>query len=267
MNTNISNHIKIIFKPLHLACSIFGISFFNHLHSKWLRCLHLIYGFILFLLFTSSFLYRITNVSPKFCQLNAVGQSVIGIQQILGILVIIAIYYKFLFGKKSFIKILFLISNIDNRFQSMNIHFSYKRFIVRILFEVVLVCGFMFSSYLFFIFHYKIVEIYSILLEIFVSISPFLVINLNLLMFINMAWCVQEKFINLKMFLIDICAIDAFIEKNKIWKVKLIHETPHGLYNQLKNIAQIYELLYETVNQLNNIFGLPNLASMGWFIC
>lgn len=265
MSTKSLNYIKNRFKPLHFACSLLGISLFNHLKSNWPRWMHMIYGLILFLVFLSSFFYRIANVPPKFCQANAVGHSVIGIQQILSTFVITVIYYQYFSCRTSFQNTLMLMTDIDALFRSLNIHFIDDRFTVKILFEVGLIVCLIGGSFLFFLFHYRIQDAFSGFIEFFVSINPLLVINLNLLMFINLAWCVRDKFGALKRFLFDVCAIDSVtsFDTDGIWKVKLIQEAPHGLYNQLTKIAQIYERLYETVNELNSIFGLSNLTSMG----
>lgn len=268
MDIEALTHINSSFKPVHILCSFFGLSFFHYSSIKWIRWLNFAYSLIVFLIFTSFFVYRISNDSPKLSQINAVGQSVIGIQHILGFLVVAAVYYKSFCCRSRFQNLMKSIGIIDDRFKSINIRFLYKRLAMKILFEVIMVLSFFGSSFLFFIIHYQVKNIFSILIELFVSINSLFVIYLNLVIFINISWCLQTRFNTLKGFLIDVYAIDSVIRMNKIamWKVKFFHEKSYGLHEQLKYIVQLYESLYECTGHLNNIFGLTNLAAMGSII-
>lgn len=259
------NHINSSFKPVHILCALFGLSFFHYSSIKWIRWLNFAYSLIVFFVFTSFFLYRISSDSPKLSQMNAVGQSVIGIQHILGFLVVAAIYYKSFCCRLQFQNLMKSIEIIDVRFKSINIRFLYKSVAKKILFEVVLVLSVFGSSFLFFIIHYQVEDLFCILIELFVSINSLFVIYLNLITFINISWCLQRRFNTLKDFLIDVCAIDSGIGMNKsdVWKVKLLRRKSYRIHKQLKYIAQLYESLYECAGHLNNIFGLTNLAAMG----
>lgn len=259
------NHIRTSFKPIYIVCAFFGLFFFHYSSIKWIRWLHFAYSLIVFFLFTAFFLYRISNDFPKFSQMNAVSQSVIGIQHILRFLVVAAIYYKSYCYRSIFQSLMKSIEIIDDRFKSINVRFLYKRFAMKILFEVVVVLSLFGSSFLYFIIHYKVKDIFSILIEFFVSINSLFLIHLNSITFINISWYLQKRFHALKGFLIDVCAIDLAIGVNKsdILKVNIFHGKSNKLHKQLKYIAKLYESLYECVGQMNNIFGLTNLAAMG----
>lgn len=258
------NHIRTSFKPIYIVCAFFGL-FFHCSSIKWIRWLHFAYSLIVFIVFNAFFFYRILNDFPKFSQMNAVSQSVIGIQHILGFMVVAAIYYKSFCCRSVFQSLMKSVEIIDDRFKSINVRFLYKRFAMKILFEVVLVLSLFGSSFLYFIIHYKVNDIFSILIEFFVSIYPLFLIHLNSITFINISWYLQKRFNRLKGYLIDVCAIDLVVGMNKsdIVKVKLFHGKSNKLHKQLKYIAKLYESLYECSGQMNNIFGLTNLAAMG----
>lgn len=260
------------FRPINIISSIFGISYFSANNSILSRILKMLYTLTLFAAFTGSFFYRISSVTPKFCASNAVAISVMGIQQILAFIVIVTIYYQVIFYNEKFRDLFKLISVTEIELHVLNIQLSYKHFTLINLCEVIIVTVFIYVSFIFFSIYYKVQYIEVILLELFSSINPMLVIILNVLTFANLARVIRDRFQMLKNFLVDVCAIDSLVvnDSNKVWKVKLTRVTPHGLYSEFKKIAQIYELLFSMVNHLNYIFGFSNLASMGenaFFFC
>lgn len=254
-------------RPVHIISCIFGVSYFKAKKSVILKVLKAIHTFTFFVLFTGSFIYRISSVPPQLSQPEAVAHSVMGIQQILAIIVILTIYYQVIFYKDQFIELLKLISSTENEFLLLNLCFSNKRFVTKIRFEVIFLTVFIYVSFMIFIIYYKVQNFGFILLELFTSINPMLVIISNLMVFANLAWFIRNRFQILKHFLMDVCAIDSLVanDSNEVWKVKLTRKTPHGLHSEFKKIAQIYELLFDMVNNLNDIFGFSNLASMGNF--
>lgn len=256
--------IKVHFHPLNVICILHGISLLNYFYrSKIHRIICNVYSGILAIVCLIVSLYRLLYVAPRFSQSNAVAHSVLGIQQILNTIVILMIYYQVFSYKFDIRNVFQLISAIDREFLKLNIRFAYKSFGRKILFEVVFIVCFIYGSFVFFSVYYEVDDGNSLLLELFSFVIPILLVNLTLLTFVNFGWCINVKFKKLKLFLVDLCAIDSIVANDEIWKVKLIRETPRVFFVELKKIAEIYELLYEAVNRLNYVFGLSNLSSMG----
>lgn len=255
------------FRPMHIVSSLFGISYFHRLHSVSKKLASIAYTLAIFILFVVSFLYRITNTSPTLCNANAVSYSVIGIQQILSTIAIVTIYYQVLFYKSQFAHLLELVTLIEHEFVMLNIKCICKRFAMKILCEIIVVIAFFYISLAFFIIYYNVWDIDLIALELFGVINPLLAITLNLMTFINAVWFIRSGFQHIKQFLIDLCAIDSLLladgHSNEVWTVKLMIKMPSELFCKYKQIARIYELLFEMADHLNDIFGLSNLASMG----
>lgn len=254
------------FRSIHIISNIFGISYFTTVNSKSFQILSKLHTLAVLIVFIACFSYRISGVSPQFCQSDAVSTSVTGIQQILAISVLIAIYYQNLFYKNRFQNLLKLTSAVDNEFFALNSHvFFYNYFGRKILFELIGMIVFICASVVFFVFYYRVQDIGLILLELFSTINPMVVIILNLMTFCNMTWFIRNKFRSLKHFLMNARAVDSLdaSKSNRVWQVKLTRETPTELHRRFKKIAQIYEMLFCMVNHLNDIFGLSNLTSMG----
>lgn len=252
-------------RPIHIVSCAFGASYFNNKTSILLRVANQIYTLAFFIAFAGSFFYRISSVPPRFCKPDAVANSVIGIQQILATIVITTIYYQVFFYKEQFKELLKLISSTENEFLVLNLRVSNKYFNMKILFEVIFITAFIYVSFVIFVIYYKVRHISSILLELFTSINPMLVIILNLMTFANLAWFIRNRFQILKQFLMDVCAIDSLVANapTEVWKIRLTRETSHGLQSEFKKIAEIYKHSFAVVNHLNDIFGFSNLASMG----
>lgn len=265
MKQSISNSIREPFQPLGIACDLFGVTLFRYnCKSKVIQVFSSVYTILIFSIFLPIILYRIGYVTPTLCQSNAVAQSVIGIQQILGMLVIVAIYFQVVFYKSDMKHIFQLFLSIDKAFNQLNIKFDYRRFRWKIKIEVAIVIGFIYGSFLYFLMYYRVQAMFSVILEFFTSIQTILLIYLVLLIFINFGWHIRNKFIALKSLLVDVCAIETLIgcDADDLWKVKLIQETPQVVFCEIRKIAQIYEMLFKTINLLNRIFGLSNLATM-----
>lgn len=254
-------------QPIHIVLCAFGASYSSVEKSIPLKVLNTMYTLIFFIVFSGSFFYRISSVPPRLCQSNDVAYSVMGIQQILATIVVITIYYQVFFYKDQFNDLMTSIASTEHELLVLNLNVSNERFAKKILFEVIFVTGFIYVSFIIFIIYYKVHHIGFILLELFTSINPMLIIILNMMVFTNLAWFIRNRLQILKHFLIDVCAIDSLVanDSNEVWKVKLTRETPHGLHREFKKIAQIYEFLYAMVNNLNDIFGFSSLASMGNF--
>lgn len=257
------------FRPIHFISLAFGISYFRGNSSIWWQIiLNNLYTLIVCTVLIGCFIYRISSIPPMLCQSDAVSHSVIGIQQILATIVVAFIYYQVLFYKTHFHDLLKLISKTETDFLLFNTNFSYKRFACLILFQVIFVTVLLYVSFIFFAIYYKLPNFGVILLELFTCINPMLVIIINLMTFANLVHLIRNRFQILRHHLIDVCAIDSMDanDSNEVWKLELAQNSSNGLYSELNKIAQIYEHLFSMVNQLNDIFGFSNLASMGELI-
>lgn len=254
------------FRSVHKISSVLGISYFQRVHSISQKLASSAYALAIFILFVASFLYRILNISPLVCNANPVAYSVIGIQQILSAIAIFTIYYQVLFYKSKFEHIFKLVTLIEHEFVMLNIQIPYKRFAMNIFVQIIVVIVFFPISFAFFVIYYNVRDIGLIALELFVSMNPMLAITLNLITFTNAVWFIRNALQYLKEILMDLCAVDSLLtdaHSNDVRTVKLMIQMPYGLFSKYKQIARIYELLYEMANHLNDIFGLSNLASMG----
>lgn len=253
-----------IFRPIHIVLRIFGITFFTAQQSRRFQILDMFYTLICFMAFVGSFSYRISSEVARFCQSDPVAQSVMGIQQMLSTLAIIAIYFQVIFYREQFHELIKTITSTNDAFSTMNVTFSEKKFATKILCEVILLTAFIYITFIVFVIYYDVRQIEFILLELFTSINPMLIIIVNVTKFVNFTWFIYDKFEMLKHILTDVCAIDLSNEtdSNGVCKVKLIRETAHGLYDDFRKITHIYELLFTMAQNLNDIFGFSNLASM-----
>lgn len=254
------------FRSMHMISSLFGISYFQRLHSISRKLASIAYSLAIFIAFVAAFLYRIINTSPALTKANTVSHSVFGIQQILGIIAIVTIYYQVLFYKSQFTQLLELVTLIEHEFVMMNMQCICKRFAMKILSEIIFVVAFYFISFVFFVIYYNVWDIELIALELLGTVYPLLAIVLNLMTFRNAVWFIRNGLQHIKQFLVDLCAIDSLLvdgRSNEVWTVKLMKKMPNGLFYKYKQIARIHELLFKMANHLNDIFGLSNLTSMG----
>lgn len=261
-----SNSFCQSFRSMHRMSSLFGISYFQRLHSISQKSASIAYALAILIVFAASFLYRLINISPLLCNANTVSHSVIGIQQILSTIAIFAIYYQVLFYKSKFVHMLSLVTLIEREFVTLNIQLPYKCFATNIFVQILVVIVFFPVSFAFFVIYYNVRDIGLIALELFVSVNPMLAITLNLMIFANAVWFIRTALQFLKKVLMDLCAIDSFLtngHSNEVRTAKLMIQIPHGLLCRYKQIARVFELLFEMADHLNDIFGLSNLASMG----
>lgn len=259
------NSFRQSIRSLHIILSVFGISYFHQDSSKKLQ--RIAYSVCIFVVFITSFLFRILYITPMLCDANKVSHSVIGIQQILSTITIVTIYYQFLFYQTKFVHLLELVTIIEHAFTMLNIKLNYKLFAMKIFCEILAILAFISTSFAFFVIYYNVWNISFIALELFVTINPLLVIILNLMIFINAVWFIRDGIKCIKDCLIHLCAIDSLLldgQSNEMWTVKLmIIQMPYEFYDKYTQLSRIYAALFEMANHLNEIFGLSNLASMG----
>lgn len=262
----IKTPFKIItyFRPLEIACNIFGASVTSFRQRGFIIYLSIAYTVIQAVISLGLTLYRIANIKPQFCQQNAVSQSVNGIQQILGLGVVATIYYQTLFRKADVRSVLNILSKSDQEFLQLNTILKHKVFGVKIVIETVFVVLYAYAAFILFAVHYNVTELRMLVFELFSAINPLVLANLVLLMFINFCWHIRNKFAKLREILEEFVRYDsAHLESEDIWTIKGNSGTSKILFNQIQRIARIYESLFDAVNVLNRIFGLSNLTSIG----
>lgn len=259
-----ANTIPQSFYAVHLVSRIFGVSYFTNIVTTSSWFMNVPYTLSVLIIFIGAFSYRISSVPPNFCRSDAVSHSVIGIQQILTVVTISAIFYQILFYKDQFRKLLECTSSIEYEFNVLNIEFSCKHFMAKIIIEVATIIILIYMSFLFFVIHYDVKHLGLILLELFSYMNPMLVIILNLITFLNVVWYIRIRFQHLKCFLMNLCPTDppSACRLNEPQKVKL-SRTSNALHRDFSKIAHIYELLFTESNYLSDIFGCSNLTSMG----
>lgn len=264
----LESSIFLLLRPINGILCVFGISHFSVKKSRLVRVVHLFYTWTVLTVFIGSFLYRISNVPPALCQPNAVAHSVMEIQQILSTIVLITIYYQVIFYEEKFNHLKLLMSLAEDALLMLNNNLPSEHLMTKILCEVIFLTIYIYVSFILFVIFYKVEKIEFMLLELFSSINPMFVINLNLMTFVNLAWFTRDRFQILKCVLIDACKFDLSVvtDPNEALKATLICQTPNELRNEFKKISQAYELLFNMINILNEMFGYSNLASMGKFL-
>lgn len=253
-----------LFRPFEIPCNIFGVTVTSISKRNLTIWLNFVYTLFHMIFSSCLILYRIENIEPQFCQANAISQSVNAIQQILGFSVILSIYYQTLFRKKDVNKVLKLISKSDQQLQKLNQISQQKAFGIKILIEAIVVVLYAYGTYILFSIHYKVTSYKLLIIEYFSAINPILLMYLVLLMFINFCWHLKKKFNHLKIVMQNLVMSNKRPHNtDEIWAIKAQNESTPILFNQIQMIAKTYETLFDTVNLLNRIFGMSNLASIG----
>lgn len=255
---------KTLFLPFEIPCNIFGVTVTSTPQCKLINLLSHVYTVLHFLVSLMLSLYRIGYIEPQFCQSNAISQSINGIQQILGLIVMVSIYYQTLFRKSDVRKMLKLLSQSDKQLLQLNSTIEQKTFRVKILIESMTVFVYAYAAYIFFAIRYNVTSFKLLVIEFVSAINPVVLTHLVLLIFVNFCWIIKNKFHILKVILRAIIRSDSQQNKeDEIW----IEHNPNScirvVFDRIKFVAKTYETLFDTVNVLNRIFGLSNLASIG----
>lgn len=260
-----TSEVRSYFRPLYWTCQLFGISVISLTSNKVLRVLKLCYSLINMCFMIGYTIYCIGFVPSKFGHQNAVSVSVQNMQQIMGITVLFFIYYQVILYKPKIDKIFNIFTKIDLEFQYLNIQFNYKKFERKIIIELIFAVLFIYGLFFVLMSHYELNYFDSIISEYIINIHPIFLIDIVLLTFINFCWHIKCKLTALKLLLVDLSRIDekSMIERDKIWKIKFVQETPKLFIREIRIIAAIFEMLFKAVNILNNIFGFSNLMTMG----
>lgn len=264
LNKQLSD-IRTYFRPLYWICQLFGISIISMTTNRTLKYCKFGYSIINVCCLAGYTVYSVGYMPLKFGHQNAVSVSVHSMQQIIGLFVILFIYYQVIRYKTKIDKVFQILENIDGEFHQLNIKFNYKKFSRKILIESIFVILFIYGLFALLVRHYCVTDTGLIVFEYFLNIHPILLINLVLLTFINFCWVIRSKLKTMRRLLTDFSRIDdnARAETDQLWKVKFIQETPKIFIREIRIIANVFEMLFKTVNILNSVFGLSNLSTMG----
>ena len=259
--TNVT--ISKLFRPFRWSSGLFGASVISPVQPSMVaKYVEISFSAVMFTLSTSLTLYRIVYIPPRLSPDSPVSHSVNSIQQMLSFIVLASIYYQTLFHKSHIHQIFTLLTKTDEQFLQLNTSFRYENFLRKVYFEIVFVFLYIYGAFAFFIVHFGVYRVDEWVYELFSAINPMVLTNLTLLTFINFCWHIKSKFSTLRLLLNDLCQFDSQMDECDVWKVKSVHDTTTIVFKELKKIARIYELLYETVQTLNKIFGVSNLASL-----
>lgn len=247
--------------PIKTIFSAFGITMFNEFKLNISHGLILVYTFFVASILLAAIVFRMQYISPRYGNFNVVIHSVICIQQILIMLTIFAIYYQTIRHPYRMNMIFQLLANVDRALAQFNVESDYyRRFCWKTLIEIIVLIVAIHITFTALCIHYGLEPFVAIVYELLARFYPIFVINAVLLMFINLCCVVKSKFVVLKKLLRKFHVDDT--TNDQVWKAELMQTTPCTFCDELKRIANVYELLYAIVNRLNTIFGLTNLASL-----
>lgn len=180
-------------------------------------------------------------------------------------LTILAIYYQTIRYPGGMDAVYESLVNVDRAFAQLNVKFDYRLFHWKILIEILMLSASIHITFAALCTHYHVELFVAIVYELFARFYPIFVINAALLMFINLCCLLKSKFTALKKMLCDFHGTHAHTACcDEVWKVKLVQTATRTFHSELRQIVGVYESLYGIVNQLNNIFGLTNLASLSF---
>lgn len=255
-----------LLRPIEIVAIIFGAAIISLPQRKPLIYLCISYTALQLVLSIVLSIYRIGYIQPRFCQPNPVSQSVNGIQQLLGLTVVIAVYYQTLFRKSDVRKILKLLAKSHHDLLQLNITMKHRVFGIKIIVEVTLVLVYVFSAFVVCAIHYDVTTFDALALEYFSAISPLVLTNLALMMFINICWHIRNELELLRKMLEEIvrCEGNEETKGDGIWMTRTCNGASQLLFHRVQRVAKIYETLFDATRLLNKIFGLSNLTSIGW---
>lgn len=263
--------------PIRIVAGIFGISLITFPQRKLLIYLNIAYTIVHFTLAISLTLYRLGHIQPQFCQQNPVSHSVNGIQQLLGLTVVVAVYYQAIFRKTGIQTVLKLLAKSHNDLLQLNIIQKYRVFGIKIVVETVSLMLFVCTVFVVFAIHYDVISVDALAFEYFSAMNPLILANLMLLMFINVCWHIRNELCILRQSIEDTIvnsmmrletmeagqAHDRLLNGNA-WTIKVYsNDALKILSHRLQHIARIYETLHDATQALNRTFGLSNLTSIG----
>lgn len=200
------------------------------------------------------------------CIQKSVPIAISKLIQILGLMTSISIYFQVLFHKRTILSIEKRLAAADLLLSKLNVRFSYQKF--NILIKLSLVATIIFNLVVFAVLciHYDVVNVDEIALRFVTNFYPLILVYLITLLDVYLCWLVRIKLRALSLLLSELCEFkDSAHEKSEKfnWKVNLVQENPKIFFTDLIKISEIYEILYETIGELNSAFGLSCLTSIG----
>lgn len=258
--------LPLLLRPIAIAAHIFGVSLTSLPQRKWLVYLSVSYTVLQFLFATGLSLYRIGYIQPKFCQQNPVSHTANGIQQLLGVSVVIAVYYQTLFRRTDVQMVLKLLAKSHNDLLQLNLIAKYRVLGIKIVVETILVLLFVCSAFVVFAIHYDVTSGDALVLEYISTMNPLLLTDLMLLMFINICWHIRNELCILRKMMEELVTYandDDIGGDDRVWTIRAYDMTPKMIAYRLHCAARIFATLFDATQAINRIFGLSNLTSMG----
>lgn len=255
---------RSVSRPIQFVCGAFGITMLGTFKTNVARGLNSAYAFVVSLILLAAIVVRIQYVSPKYGCLSVIIHSVICIQQALIALSIVAIYYQTIRYPNAINSVLEMLAAIDRDFARFNVKFDYRFFQWKILLEIIGLSAAIHITFVALCVHDRTEPLVAIIYELLARFYPIFVINSALLMFINLCCLIKCKFTALKKLLRSFQAPGALqrVDRDDVWKIKMSQSPPRTFCGEIRQIVDMYESLCATVNRLNSIFGLMNLATL-----
>lgn len=197
------------------------------------------------------------------CIQKSVPIAISKLIQILGLMTSISIYIQVLFHKNTILCIEKRLEAADLLFSKLNVRFSYQKY--NILINITLVATIIFNLVVFAVLciHYDVVNVEEIALRFVTNFHPLILVYLITLLDVYLCWLVRIKLRALTLLLSELCEFKDSVDEKSNWKVNLVQENPKIFFTDLIKISEIYEILYETIGELNSAFGLSCLTSIG----
>lgn len=199
----------------------------------------------------------------QLCVQKSVPIAISKLIQLLGLISSTSIYFQVFFRRRIILSIQKRVQHADSLFSKLNVRFSYQKF--NILIKVSLVLSFTLNFIVFAVLciHYDVVNVDEIGLRLATNFHPIILIYLTTLLDAYLCWSIRIKLRALSLLLSELCEFQDTGEDKSNWKVNLVQENPKIFFTDLIKISEIYEILYETVGDLNTAFGLSCLSSIG----
>lgn len=197
------------------------------------------------------------------CIQKSVPIAISKLIQFLGVWTSTSIYFQVLTHKRTIMFTKKGLQAADLLFSKLNVRFSYKKF--NVVIKLSLLVTFFLNLVVFatLCIHYGVVNVDEIGLRFVINFHPIILIYLITLLDVYLCWLVRIKLRALSMLLSDLCEFKEIVENKSKWKVNLVQENPKIFFTDLIKISEIYEILYETIGELNSAFGLSCLSSIG----
>lgn len=200
---------------------------------------------------------------PLLCVRTPVSIAINELIQILGLLTSASVYLQVLFHKKTVACIGNRLKTADLLFSKLNIRFSYDKFNIVIKLSLVIICVFNLAVFAAFCVNYDLRKVVEIGLRFVTNFHPIFLVYLITLLNVYLCWLVRIKLCALSLILSELCEFKTIDDNKSAWKVKLVQEKPKMFFADLIKISEIFEILYETIGDLNSAFGWFSLTSIG----